>query len=349
MIAAPSSSTRSGARLAAGRRRRRRHPRRPVVVLVVLLLVALALPVPWLHVVSDDPMGHAWRLNGRLYIEGEAIDPGGEWSWLAVGRPPIVAELVRDRVIGTDSPPADLRRGSRTRSPALSEPAAVAVGLRHAGVDVPMRLMVEASQPRYDGLPERVVITEIAGIQLAEREDWEQVVGGWDLAEERAAATTDTAEPTVEFAVRDGRSFSVPGTRLPYDRIDVLDLAPLELDAAIAGPLTRFAPVSWFRNLSLGSSHGTMVALLAYTHASGGDLAQTRHIAGTGGIRGDGTVTRIGGLDPKARAAERAGADVLLFPASQADELEGFEPEGMTLVPIETLDDAIQWLANPVA
>ena len=347
MIAPPSRLSRSGARRVAGRRRRRRHPRRRAVVLVVVVLVALALPVPWLHVVADDPIGHAWRLNGRLYIEGEAIDPGGEWSWLAVGRPPIVAELLRDRIVGTDSPPADLRRGSRTRSPALSEPAAVAVGLRHAGIDVPMRLLVEASLPQYDGLPDHAVITEVGGVELVQRRDWEQVVGGWELAEEQAAS--DTAEPTVDFALRDGRSFSVPGTRLPYDRIDVLDLAPLELDAAIAGPLTRLAPVSWFRNLSLGSSHGTMVALLAYTHASGGDLAQTRHIAGTGGIRGDGTVTRIGGLPSKARAAKRAGADVLLFPASQADELEPFEAGGMTLVPIETLDGAIRWLANPVA
>lgn len=348
MTAAPSTVSRSGLRRAANRRGRRR-PRRRAVVLVVLLLVGFALPVPWLHVVSDDPLGHAWRLDGRLYIEGEAIDPGGEWSWLAVGRPPLVAELVRDRVLGTDSPPADLRRGSRTRSPSLSEPAAVAVGLRHAGVDVPMRLMVEASQPRYAGLPERVVVTEIGGIQLAEREDWEQVVGGWELAEAEPTATSGTGGPMVDFAIRDGRSFSEPGTRLPYDRIDVLDLAPLELDAAIAGPLTRLAPVSWFRNLSLGSSHGTMVALLAYTHASGNDLAQARHIAGTGGIRGDGTVTRIGGLGSKARAAKRSGADVLLFPASQADELDTFDPEGMTLVPVETLDDAIRWLANPVA
>lgn len=330
-------------------------------MLAVLVLAGFALPVPWLHVVSADPLGHAWRLDGRLYIEGEAIDPGGEWSWLAVGRLPVVAELVRDRIVGTDSPPVDLRRGSRTRSPSLSEPAAVAVGLRHAGIEVPMRLLVEASHPRYDGLPDHVVITEIAGIQLASRGNWEQVVGGWEQAEEQTTATSATGGtpavgdgaavggPTVDFAIRDGRSFSAPGTRLPYDRIDVLDLAPRELDAAIAGSLTKLAPVSWFRNLSLGSSHGTMVALLAYTHASGNDLAQTRHIAGTGGIRGDGTVTRIGGLPSKARAAKRAGADVLLFPASQADELEAFDSGGITLVPIDTLDDAIRWLANPVA
>jgi len=326
------------------------------VVLVGLLLVVLVLPVPWLHVVSPDPLGHAWRLDGRLYIEGEAIDPGGDWSWLAVGRPPVVAELLRDRVIGNDTPPTDMRRGSQTRSPSLSEPAAVAVGLRHAGLDIPMRLLVEASRPHFEDLPDHVVITEIAGIRLTQRGDWERVVGDWESAEgadwgsaEGAAPPAATVTPTVDFAIRDGRSFSAPGTRLPYDRIDIMDLAPLDLDAGIASPLTRLAPVSWLRKLSLGSSHGMMVALLSYSHASGNDLAQARHIAGTGGIQGDGTVTRIGGLPSKARAAKRAGADVLLFPASQVGELETFDRDGITLVPIETLDDAVRWLANPVA
>jgi hypothetical protein len=350
---------------------------------IAALLIVLLLPVPWLHVVSDNPPGHAWRLNGRLYIDGDAIDPAGDWSWLAVGRPPVVAELLRDRIVGTDSPPADMRRGSRTRSPALSEPAAVAVGLRHAGVDVPMRLLVEASHPQYEGLPERAVITEVAGVELTVRADWDRVVDGWEIARAAASdpssdpssdlssdpspvASSDlssapssgsssvassgetSAPPTVDFEIRDGRNFSTPGPGLPYDRVDILDLAPVDLDAAISAPLTRLAPVSWFRKLSLGSSHGMMVALMTYTHASGRDLAQTRHIAGTGGIQGDGTVTRIGGLPAKAKAAKRAGADVLFFPASQVGELESFDRDGITLVPIETLDDAIRWLSNPL-
>lgn len=318
------------------------------MVAILVVLVVLLLPVPWLHVVSDDPPGHAWKLNGRLYVEGEAVDPAGDWSWLAIGRPPVVAELIRDRIVGTDSPPLDMRRGPETRSPALSEPAAVAVGLRHAGIDVPMRLLVEASRPSYEGLPERVVITEVAGVELNQRADWDRVMGRWAFGQDVRSGPSN-ATGVVDFETRDGRNFSTPGPGLPYERIDILDLAPIGLDAGISGPLRQLAPVSWFRKLSLGSSHGMMVALMTYADASGHDLAQTRHIAGTGGIRGDGTVTRIGGLPSKARAAKRAGADVLLFPASQISELESFDREGITLVPIETLDDAIRWLANPLA
>lgn len=331
-----------------GRRHRAWHPRRRLRIGMIVLLVVLALPVPWLHVVSDDPPGHAWRLDGRLFVEGEAVDPAGHWSWLAIGRPPVVAELIRDRLVGNDNPPSDLRAGPRTHSPALSEPAAVAVGLRQAGVDIRMRLMVEASRPQYEGLPDRVVVTEISGVPLTHRDDWNQVVDRWTLA--RADDSLLSEDPQmVDFAVRGGRNFSTPGPGLPYDRIDILDLAPIGLDAAIAGPLARLAPVSWFRNLSLGSSHGLMVALMTYADASGHDLAQSRHIAGTGGIRGDGSVSRIGGLPSKARAAKRAGADVLLFPASQAGKLESFDRGHMTLVPVESLEEAIAWLANPVA
>ena len=93
---------------------------------------------------------------------------------------------------------------------------------------------------------------------------------------------------------------------------------------------------------------GAMVALVTYADVSGLDLAQGRHIAGTGGILGDGTVTRIGGLPAKARAARRAGADVLLVPASQVGELDDVDLAGVQVVPWRTLGDAIAWLSQPI-
>lgn len=324
--------------------------------MVVLLVVVLALPVPWLHVVGENPVSHAWKLDGRLFIDGESVDPDGRWSWLAIGRPPVVAEVLRDRVFGTDAPPADMRRGPLVQAPALSEPAAVAVGLRAAGHEVPMRLLVEVREPRLPGIPESAVVTQIRGVSVTDREGWDAYLGGTLPSSGASHAPDgtgppehDPAAPTIRFTTRSGETFEVPGDELPYDRVHVLDLAPVGLDAGIAPPWARIGPVRWFRGLSLGSSHGMMVALMTYADAADHDLAQTRHIAGTGGIRGDGTVTRIGGLEAKARAAKRQGVDVLLFPASQAEDLAGFDPGGMTLVPITTLDEAIAALDRPVA
>ena len=73
----------------------------------------------------------------------------------------------------------------------------------------------------------------------------------------------------------------------------------------------------------------------------GRDLARGRSIAGTGGIRGDGSVDRIGGLRAKAAAARDAGADVLLYPAEQSRVLDGFAAGSMRLLPVASLDDAI--------
>jgi PDZ domain-containing protein len=84
-----------------------------------------------------------------------------------------------------------------------------------------------------------------------------------------------------------------------------------------------------------------MVALVSYVFASGDDLADGRTIAGTGKLVGDGDVGSIGGLQAKAAAAMAAGADVLLFPASQQTALDAFDSGGMQLCPVTSLDDAI--------
>lgn len=315
--------------------RRKARVRRWIRNVQLTVLVILLLPVPWLHISGD--FSHAWRLDGRLQVNGEVINPPGRWTWLAVGRPPLVAEILRDTVVGTGSPARDIRASSSTmHRPALNEPAASAIGMRHAGVDVPMRLVIEAHGPQYEGLPEVAFISQINGTALTNRAAWAQAVHA-------------AQQGQVSVQLRSGMEFTTPGPGLPYARINTLDLAPEDLTASTSASLARWIPTDWLQNLSLGSSHGSMVALTTYAHVAGVDLAQGRHIAGTGGINGDGSITRIGGLPLKARAAKRAGADVMIFPASQAHQLEGFAPGAMTLVPVETLQDAIDWLANPVA
>ncbi|MFP4636318.1 MAG: S16 family serine protease [Nitriliruptoraceae bacterium] len=312
-----------------------------------MLVLALLTPIPWLHVVSDDPLGTAWRLDGRLRVNDTSIDPPGEWSWLAVGRPQLAGEWLLQQVTDVGSRPQDLRDGSVTHSPALSEPAAAAVGLREAGREIPLGLLVEARGPVAEGLPQSAIITSVDGIALTDRQAWEQARSHWEAqADERDGVEAVRDELT--FRLADGRSFTTDGPQLPYEVVRTIDVAPEGLTARISFAFSRWLPVDWFRELSLGSSHGSMVALTTYVQASNKDLAQGRHIAGTGGILGDGTITPIGGLPSKAEAAHRAGAQVLLVPASQAWQLEDIEFPGMTVVPVDTLQDAIQWLEQPV-
>jgi hypothetical protein len=309
----------------SGRRRWSRQARLGVVVLAVLML-----PVPWMHVVDADPPGQAWRLDGRLIVEGDRIDPPGRWSWLTVGRPPVLIEVARDHVRPGPEHARDMRSAPASTRPTLNEPAAAAVGLLHAGHPIEMRVVVEALGPQVKGLPDRALVDRLNGVQLTDRAAWRRARA---RGEERAI-----------FSIRDDRTYRAPGPRLPYERVHVVDIAPSDVDAAVVGQLGRAAPVRWFRSLALGRSHGMMVALMTYADAAGEDLAAGRHIAGTGGINGEGTVTRITGLRSKARAAKRAGADVLVYPVVQHEELADFDPGDMELHPVLTLEEAVEGL-----
>ena len=298
---------------------------------VAILSLILLIPIPWLHVVHEDPPGSAWRLDGRLVVQDEVMNPPGRWSWLTVGRPPLLAEVAHDHFFGED-PPRDMRDAPASSRPTVNEPAAAAVGLAHAGYDIRFGLIVQGLEPISDTYPAGAVITEFNGIELTDRAAWQEALG--------------MARDLVTFRTADGTRYAATGPTLPYERVDLIDLAPDDLEAAILGRLASFAPIGWFRSMSLGRSHGMMVALTTYAHTSELDLAQGRHIAGTGGIRGDGAVTRIGGLPAKATAARKAGADVLVFPAMQAGELEGFDPGRMQLLPVTSLSEAIVGLLD---
>jgi hypothetical protein len=289
------------------------------------------LPVPWLRADLSNPPGSAWRLDGRLEVDGEIIDPPGQWYWLTVGRPPIVAEVALSWLTD-DPPPASMYGGRRAQRPNVVEPAAAAIGLMRAGRAVELRLLVEATDPQLAGLPARAIVETLNGTALSTREVWEHV-------------TADLREHNV-FTTAAGEAYEFSGASLPFGRVDVIDVPADSLDVAIGGRLARSLPGAWYRNLSLGASHGLMVALMTYADASGEDLAAGRAIAGTGTIRANGTVGPITGLRAKATAARHVGADLMLFPADLAGQLAGFDAGGMQLIPVRTLDDAIAALSG---
>jgi hypothetical protein len=299
---------------------------------VVVVAVVALLPVPWMKMNLDRPPGTAWRLDGRLVINGVTADPPGSWYWLTAGRPPIVAEVVRSWIFSDDRAPANMHNGPRAHRPAIAEPAAAAVGLRRAGRRVEMGVTVEVTHPKAAHLPDHAVVAMLNGRELVSRTVWERAV---DALDDRNTITT-----------ADGARYEFAGAVIPFSRVDVIDTAPNDLHVTVGGRLAQTLPGSWFRDLALGRSHGLMVALVSYVFASGDDLATGRAIAGTGTIRADGTVGPIGGLRSKATAARHVGADVLLYPAAQRAHLDGFRPGSMRLCAVDTLDDAIAALAT---
>ena len=91
-----------------------------------------------------------------------------------------------------------------------------------------------------------------------------------------------------------------------------------------------------------GPSAGTMFAIGIIDKLTPGDLAKGHHIAGTGTIDANGKVGAIGGIRQKLAGARNAGAELFLMPKVHCDEAADHVPDGLRVVPIQTLAEAVR-------
>lgn len=90
-----------------------------------------------------------------------------------------------------------------------------------------------------------------------------------------------------------------------------------------------------------GPSAGTMFALGIVDVMTPGELTGGEAIAGTGTITADGQVGPIGGIRQKMHGAREAGAAYFLAPAGNCGEVAGHVPDGLEVVEVDTLSDAV--------
>ena len=111
-----------------------------------------------------------------------------------------------------------------------------------------------------------------------------------------------------------------------------------------------------------GPSAGLLFTLEIMNQLIDGDIAKGYNIAGTGEMLEDGTVGRIGGADFKVIAASRQGVEIFFAPDDDLPEevlarnpglktnyeeaVEMAEKIGtkMKIVPVKTIDDALEYL-----
>lgn len=91
-----------------------------------------------------------------------------------------------------------------------------------------------------------------------------------------------------------------------------------------------------------GPSGGLIFALGLIDKVTPGQLTGGKFIAGTGTISADGEVGAIGGIRLKMIAAKSAGDHFFLAPQSNCDEVVGFEPQGLRVIPVSSLGDALE-------
>ncbi|MCZ7414496.1 MULTISPECIES: S16 family serine protease [unclassified Streptomyces] len=95
-----------------------------------------------------------------------------------------------------------------------------------------------------------------------------------------------------------------------------------------------------------GPSAGLLFALGIVDTLDGEEsLTGGATVAGTGTIDGDGTVGPVGGVPLKTQAARRDGATAFLVPLAECADAAAEVPEGLRLIPVRTLDDALAALA----
>lgn len=90
-----------------------------------------------------------------------------------------------------------------------------------------------------------------------------------------------------------------------------------------------------------GPSAGMIFALAVYDEMTPGDLTGGKKIAGTGTIDEQGTVGPIGGIRQKMIGSRSDGAEYFLAPSANCDEVTGHIPEGLQVVKVDSLSDAI--------
>jgi Lon-like protease len=129
-------------------------------------------------------------------------------------------------------------------------------------------------------------------------------------------------------------------------RLDTVDRDGVPVVGVDLAPETFAFPFTVKINLQNigGPSAGMMFALGIIDKLTPDNLTGGRFIAGTGEISPNGAVSPIGGIQQKMAGARSAGATIFLTPAANCPNTVGAVPQGLTLVRVSTLAQAVSYL-----
>jgi Lon-like protease len=172
------------------------------------------------------------------------------------------------------------------------------------------------------------VITRVNGAPVRTDAALVEAVGGAGSLRLEIRRGRRTANATVQPRIQE-----VDGTRQPVIGVRITTHEPrVELPMAIDVASGEVG----------GPSAGLMMSLAVFDLVDDTDLAAGRRIAGTGTLDIDGRVGPIDNVELKVPAALRAGAEVFLVPAGQAEAARSAVPEGSDLrvIGVDTFDAA---------
>ncbi|MCO6009176.1 hypothetical protein NE236_29825 [Actinoallomurus purpureus] len=121
-------------------------------------------------------------------------------------------------------------------------------------------------------------------------------------------------------------------------RMSGISLAAVRVDSDVAATTYPLGVVQ-------GPSAGLILALARVDALSSGRLIGGHRVAGTGGVGLDGSVTDVGEVAEKVKAAMAAHTDVFFVPVLQRDiAVRAARGGTMRIVPVGSVSDAVKWL-----
>lgn len=322
------------------------------VALMALLGVAFLLPVPYVKLAPGPTFNVIGDVDGTSVIEIEGTEtfpvtgqidmttvsesggPRGGLTFvdaIAAWLNPSDAVVPRELLYPDEVSADELReRGAALFSTAESD--AIGAALNYLGLPSAREVVVTAvvSQTPAEGIFEpRDRIRAINGSEITSPADVVQAVQSAPVGTEFAIEVDRHGEQT-SLAVMSAANPDNDGK--PFIGISVGDY------------FTPDFRVDFTLQDIGGPSAGLIFATGLIDKLTPDNITGGGHVAGTGTISPDGTVGPIGGIRQKLAGARESGAEIFLMPAQHCAEAEGFIPDGLTVVPVATLDEAMSAL-----
>ena len=323
------------------------------ISLIVLTTVSFLVPVPYVTMSPGEPFNtlgkfddkpmftfgkdvKTYPTNGELYFTTVSVRRAD--NPLSLGEA-MLAYLDSDRavvpkdLIYPDNETAEQSTAESAAQLASSKDSSRVAALRAAGYTVTGRPSVAGVVK--GGAAEKLlkpgdVFTAVDGTKVTTPDQVVDAVG--------THKPGDTVRLIVE---RKGKSLEVP----VVTRADPKDKKIPRIGITIGETYTY--PIKIDNNVGRtigGPSAGSMFALAIYDKLTPGSLTGGKKIAGTGEMTTDGTVGPIGGIRQKMTGAAERGVTIFLVPAANCAEATDGGDEGLKLVKVSKLKDAISSL-----
>lgn len=312
----------------------------------IVAWAAATVPLPFVEYVPGSPPDVAPLIE----IDGTPVSElDGRTSMLTVvlRQQPTVSALT-----ALLAPHRELHRMDRIYPPGIERDAylqrqrdrfgrqfevAAAVGARAAGVETEIVTEVVVVDVVEGGPAEGVlergdVVLEAAGTQVTAAEGLQEMVRSravgeeLDLLIERDGQQETTSVRLGAIPGEDGARIGI-AIHTAVDELHLPFVVRLAEDTRIGGP-----------------SAGLIVGLTVYDLLADENLLAGRIVAATGSLDADGSVGPVGGVAEKMRAAADIDADVVFVPHSQLDVALSGAPDGLQVIGVNTLDEAIEAL-----